>query len=107
MQLSPCFPHLDLVYVILLHQLQGSNPFAVPLLDRDRKNPNSFCFLKTFETIFSFLHSYQKPLSLSLSLSLIGGSQTGFEDKILLHGNSMKMKLLREEDDIYGQPDEI
>jgi hypothetical protein len=43
----------------------------------------------------------------SLSLSLIGGSQTGFEDKILLHGHSMKMKLLREKDDISGQPDEI
>jgi hypothetical protein len=43
----------------------------------------------------------------SLSLSLIGGSQTDFEDKILLHGHSMKMKLLREEDDIYGQPDEV
>jgi hypothetical protein len=43
----------------------------------------------------------------SLSLSLIGGSQTGFEGKILLHGHSMKMKLLREEDGKYDQPDEI
>jgi uncharacterized membrane protein len=102
MQLSSCFPHLDLVYVILLHQVQDQIFLLFLFLIEIAKIQTLFVSSRSLKQSFPF-----SILIKSLSLSLIGGSQTDFEDKILLHGHSMKMKLLREEDGKYDQPDEI